>query len=81
MKGELGKRNMQRARDREVKDKTTHVTSRGSLYGGETSRIPHCLDNRLTDGGEVISLRSRLLFTLRNIPGTHILEAESNPGP
>jgi hypothetical protein len=25
------------------------------LYGCEILRIPHCLDNRLTDGGEVVS--------------------------
>jgi hypothetical protein len=36
----------------------------------ETLRVPVYLDNRLTDGGEVISLRSRPPFTLRKIPGT-----------
>jgi hypothetical protein len=29
------------------------------------------LDNRLTDGGKVVSLKRRLSFTPRNIPGTH----------
>jgi hypothetical protein len=29
------------------------------------------LDNRLTDGGEVVSLTSRPSFTPREIPGTH----------
>jgi hypothetical protein len=29
------------------------------------------LDNRLTDGSEVVSLTSQLPFTLRSIPGTH----------
>jgi hypothetical protein len=32
--------------------------------------LPHVLDNRLTDGGEVISLTRRLLFTPWEIPGT-----------
>jgi hypothetical protein len=32
-------------------------------------RIPHCLDNRLTDSGEVVSLTHRLRYT----PLTHFL--------
>jgi hypothetical protein len=32
---------------------------------------PHFLDNRLTDGGEVVSLMRRPPFTPRKIPGTH----------
>jgi hypothetical protein len=34
------------------------VTGRGDPYGCETSRLPHLLDNRLTDGGAVVSLTS-----------------------
>jgi hypothetical protein len=30
-------------------------------YGFETSRLPHFLDNRLTDGGEMVSLTRRLI--------------------
>jgi hypothetical protein len=30
-----------------------------SITGRETSRLPHFLDNRLTDGGEVVSLTHR----------------------
>jgi hypothetical protein len=33
------------------------------LLGCETSRLPHFLDNRLTDGGEVVSLTRRPPFT------------------
>jgi hypothetical protein len=33
--------------------KVIPVTGRGGLWGCETSRLPHFLDNRLTDGGEV----------------------------
>jgi hypothetical protein len=37
----------------------------------ETKRLPHFLDNWLTDGGEVVRLTHWPLFTLRNIPDTH----------
>jgi hypothetical protein len=36
------------------------------------SSLPHFLDDRLTDGGEVISLTRRPPFTPRKIPGTHV---------
>jgi hypothetical protein len=39
------------------------VTGRGGPWGCERSKLPHFLDNRLTDGGEVVSLTRRLLFT------------------
>jgi hypothetical protein len=38
------------------KGKVIPVTDRGGQQGFETSRLPHFLDNRLTDGGEVVSL-------------------------
>jgi hypothetical protein len=34
-----------------------------SPYGWDTSRIPHFLDNRLTNGGEVVNLKRRPRFT------------------
>jgi hypothetical protein len=37
----------------------------------ERSRLPHFLDNLLTDGSEVVSLMHRPPFTPRKIPGTH----------
>jgi hypothetical protein len=46
-----------------IKDKAIPVTGRGGPQGCETSRIPHFLDNRLTDGGEVLSLTCRPPFT------------------
>jgi hypothetical protein len=55
---------------REEESKAIPVTGRGGPYGCETLRLPHFLDNRLTDGGEV-SLTRRPLFTPRNFPGTH----------
>jgi hypothetical protein len=57
------------------KGKAIPVTGRGGLLGCETSRLPQFLDNRLTDGGEVVSLKRRPLFTPIKIPGTHFLKA------
>jgi hypothetical protein len=42
------------------------------------SRLPHFLDNQLTDGSEVFSLMRQPPFTPRKIPGT---EAELTSGP
>jgi hypothetical protein len=38
------------------KGKVIPITGRGGPYGCETSRLPHFLDNRLTDGGKFIGL-------------------------
>jgi hypothetical protein len=38
---------------RTKKGKAIPVTGSGGPYGCERSRLPHFLDNRLTDGGEV----------------------------
>jgi hypothetical protein len=38
------------------KGKAIPVTGRGGATGCETSRLPQFLDNRLTDGGEVVGL-------------------------
>jgi hypothetical protein len=48
-----------------VKSKAIHITGRGGLRCCQTSRISHSVDNRLTDGGEVVSLTCRLRFTPR----------------
>jgi hypothetical protein len=47
---------------------------RAGIKGCEMSRIPHFLDSRLIDGGEVVSLTRQKYFLL--LP----LEAEA-PGP
>jgi hypothetical protein len=47
----------------------------------ETSRLPHFLDSRLTDGDEVVSLTRRPPSTPSKVPRTHLYEAESTPGP
>jgi hypothetical protein len=43
------------------KGKAIPASGRGGPYGSETSRLPHFLDNRLTDGGEVISLMRKAI--------------------
>jgi hypothetical protein len=46
------------------------------------SRLPQFLDNRLTDGGEVVSLTRRPPFTPQEDSWySFLLEAESTPGP
>jgi hypothetical protein len=59
--------------------KTNPVTCRG---GCETSRLPHFQDNRLTIGGEIVSLMRRPPFVP---PGRFLvlflLEVESTPVP
>jgi hypothetical protein len=50
-------------------------------YGCETSKLPHFLDNRLTDGGEV-SLTRRTPFTPQEDSWySFLLQAESTSGP
>jgi hypothetical protein len=61
------------------KGKAIPLTGRG---GVEVSRLPYFLDNRFTEGGEVVGFTRRPPFTPRKILGTHfILEVESTPGP
>jgi hypothetical protein len=65
-----------------VKGKTRKaipVTGRGALEGCEMSRLPHFIYNRLKDGGKVVSLMRRLLFTPRKIPGTHFCQRLIRP--
>jgi hypothetical protein len=47
------------------------ISDRRGLYGCETSMIPHFIDNRFRDGGEVVILKRRQRFLPRKIPGTH----------
>jgi hypothetical protein len=48
----------------------------------ETSRLPHFLKNRLTDGGEVVSLTClAALYPQEDSWCSFLLEAESTPGP
>jgi hypothetical protein len=41
------------------------VTGRGGLLGCEMLRIPHCIDSRLTIGGEVVNPTHRPRSTLQ----------------
>jgi hypothetical protein len=49
----------------------------------ETSKLPHFLENRLTDVGEVFSLSRRpaALYPQEGSRYSFLLEAESTPGP
>jgi hypothetical protein len=51
--------------------KAIPVTGRGDTQGFETSRLPHFVESRLTDGGEIVSLKRRPPFTSRKIRGTN----------
>jgi hypothetical protein len=53
------------------KSKAIPVTGREGPFGCEMLGFSHFLDNRLTDGGKVVSLTRRQGFTPKNIPGTH----------
>jgi hypothetical protein len=55
----------------ESKGKIIPATGLGGRQGFETSRLPHFLDNRLRDSGEVVSLTCRPLSNPRKILGTH----------
>jgi hypothetical protein len=58
------------------------VTGRGGPLCCETSRLPHFLDNLLTDDGEVVSLTRRQPFTLQNDSWySFLIEGESTPRP
>jgi hypothetical protein len=65
------------------KRKAISVTGRGDPWGCETSRLPHFLENRITDGGEVVSLtpRQASLYPQEDSWYAFLLEAESTPGP
>jgi hypothetical protein len=59
------------SRIKKSKSKPIPITGRGSLQGCEMLRIPHCLDNRLTDGGKVVGLTHRP----RSAPQKHYFSA------
>jgi hypothetical protein len=47
------------------------LTGRGGPKGCDMLRLPHFLDNGLTDGGEAVGLTRRPPFTPRRISGTN----------
>jgi hypothetical protein len=55
----------------QYKGKGIPITGRGDPWGCDTPRLPHFLDSRLTNDGEVVSLTHRPPFTFRKIPDTH----------
>jgi hypothetical protein len=50
------------------KSKAIPVTGRGGLLGYEMLRIPHCLDNRLIDGGTDFLQSNKHLHIFSNVP-------------
>jgi hypothetical protein len=58
------------------------VTGHGDPWGCETLRLPHFLDNRLTDGGEVVrfTCRPAALYPQEDSWYSFLLEAELIPG-
>jgi hypothetical protein len=65
------------------KCKAIPVTGREGPWGCETSRLPHFLDNRLTDAGEVVSLTlwPAALYLQEDFWYSFLLEAGSTLGP
>jgi hypothetical protein len=64
------------------KGKAIPVRGCGGREGCETSRLPHFLDNRLTDGGDFVNFNRRPPFTPQEDSWySFLLEAESTPGP
>jgi hypothetical protein len=62
--------------------KAVPVRGHRGVQDCEMLRVPHCLDSRLTDGDEVVSLTRRPPFTPQEDSWySFLLDAESNPGP
>jgi hypothetical protein len=61
------------------KSKAILVAGCGGPQGSETSRLPHFLDNRLTDAGKFVNPKRRPSFTPRKIPGTRFLRGWVDP--
>jgi hypothetical protein len=62
---------MQNPQSANKNGKAIPVTGGTGPWGCETANLPHFLDNRLTDGGEVVSPMRRPPFTTRKIPGAN----------
>jgi hypothetical protein len=56
----------------ELKGKAALVAGRGGPWGCETSRLSHCINCRLTDGGKIVGPTHRQPYSPGNIPGTRL---------
>jgi hypothetical protein len=63
--------------NKKKQSRTIPATGRGGPNGCETSRLPYFLDNRLTNGGEVVSLMR--LCPQEDSWYSFLLEADSTP--
>jgi hypothetical protein len=65
-----------------AKGKAISATSPEGPYSCETSRLPHFLDNRLTDGGKCVSLTRRPHFAPQEDSWySFLLKTVSTAGP
>jgi hypothetical protein len=64
-------RNVTTGNVEDIRQTKGKVFPSGGPEGCGTSRLPHFLDNRPTDGSEVVSLTQRPPFIPRKIPGTN----------
>jgi hypothetical protein len=62
-----------------IKGKRVLVTGRGGPQSCERSRLLYFLENRLTDGSEVVSLTRRSPLIPKKILGTHFSQSLSRP--
>jgi hypothetical protein len=56
----------------EVRRKAVPVTGHGDPRVANTLKLSHFIENRLTGGFEITSLKRRPSFTPRKIPGTDL---------
>jgi hypothetical protein len=63
------------------KGKAIPITGRKGPQGYEMSRLPHFVDNRLRDGGEVVSLTHRSHFTPQEDSWYSFLLKAESPDP
>jgi hypothetical protein len=68
---------------KDKKGKAVPVTDHGGPWGCEISGLPHFLDNRLTDGREVVSLtrRQAAFYPPQNSWCSIVSETGWTPGP
>jgi hypothetical protein len=74
--------NLREQKDCKGKGKVFLSTGLGGPWGCERLRLLHFLENRLSDGGKVVSPSRRPIFTPQEDSWySFLLEAESTPGP
>jgi hypothetical protein len=62
-----------------IKSKAIPITGHGGLWVFKTSRIPHFLESKLTDGNKVFSLTGRPRFNTHDRWYSFLSEAQETP--